>query len=68
MTKPVTDNFQPINLINAMRAMLKTTRDSPDMEDATFREGVMVGLAYAICEIKLQAEAKDRFTPYKDKM
>lgn len=63
-TKPVedttVDNFQPMSLILALRKYMKDVRENVKLEPVQ-KEYIALGLAWAICEIKQQATAKDRF-------
>lgn len=59
--KEETDKFQPMSLIKALRMYMRETSANETLADKT-KEGIRLGLAWAIAEIKEQATAKDRFT------
>lgn len=61
----ITDKFQPMSLIKQLRRYIKEVTDNPTT-DERMKEGIRLGLAWAIAEILEQATAKDRYTPTED--
>ena len=56
-----TDKFQPMSLVKALREKMKEVSDNITI-DKTMKDGIHLGLTWAISEITRQATARDRFT------